>query len=263
MPGTSLYKSEAVPDGTASGGSTIGGPLDWLKEKLAPTKPVERKRDTSAFDALIRQYAVRRDFPPHYVKGMIHVESAFDPKAKGPSEEIGLMQFLPSTAKSLGLEPVSLEDPETAIRAGTRYIAKILDETLAPNLKASVHPVLKVKLAQFGYTAGPTFLKEILKRYGASAAVLSSPTNFDLMVDSLRGSPLTERFEKLVPNFLNSRKQVVGRYQYWADRYARDFGFTPNEEAAPKPPMNLAGMGVLGIGVAGLVGWKLLRRNPK
>ncbi|MCB0221351.1 MAG: transglycosylase SLT domain-containing protein [Chrysiogenetes bacterium] len=241
--------------------SGIDGPLDWLKEKLAKPAPAKAKRDTSAYDALIRKYANRKDILPHYVKGMIHVESAFDPAAKGPSKEIGLMQFLPSTAKSLGYEPASLEDPETAIKAGTAYLAQIIDKTLAPNLTAPIHPVLKIKLAQFGYTAGPTFLKEILKRYGANAAVLSSPTNFDLMVDSLQGLPLTEKFEKLVPNFLSSRKQVVGRYQYWADRYAPDFGYSP----APAAPVNAASsMGSLGIGAAALVAggfllWRLKR----
>lgn len=254
MRSATLYKGP-VPGGAALGGA-LDGPLDWLKEKLYPAKPAP-KRDTSAYDALIRKYATRRDFPPHYVKGMIHVESAFDPKAKGPSNEIGLMQFLPSTARSLGLAPESLEDPETAIRAGTTYIAQIIDGTLIPNLRAPIHPILKVKLAQFGYTAGPTFLKEILKRYGANAAVLSSPTNFDLMVDSLRGNPLTEKFEKLVPNFLNSRKQVVGRYHYWAERYAPDFGYPPNVSVPAKPSMSMAGVGLLGLAAVGALAWRL------
>ena len=235
----------------ASSYQDLEGPLDWLRDKLSPAKsvPAKAKRDTGAYDALIRKYAIRKDVLPHYVKGMIHVESTFDPTAKGPSKEIGLMQFLPSTAKSLGYEPASLEDPETAIKAGAAYLAQIIDRTLAPSLKAPIHPALKIKLALFGYTAGPTFLKEILKRYGANAAVLSSPSNFDLMVDSLRGLPLTEKFEKLVPNFLSSRKQVVGRYQYWADRYAPDFGYSP---APPAPASAASSASALGIGAAAL-----------
>lgn len=227
--------------------SALEGPLDWLREKFV--KNDKPKRDTSAFDALIRKYAGA--VPPHYIKGMIHVESAFDPEAIGPNQEIGLMQFLPSTARELGYSPEQLKDPETAVAAGTRYLAKIVDGVISPNVRVPIDPVLKIKLAQFGYTAGPTFLKEILKRYGSNKTLLASPLNFDALVDSLRGNPLTDRFEKLVPNFLNSRKQVVGRYQYWAQRYAPDFGFRPEPELvrpSPLTPKTLAaGMGVLGL----------------
>ncbi|MEW6775924.1 MAG: transglycosylase SLT domain-containing protein [Bdellovibrionota bacterium] len=223
-------------------------PLNWFKEK--------GKTDTGRFDSLIRKYAVRPDFQPHYLKGMMHVESAFDPEVKGKADEIGLMQFLPSTARSMGLAPESLKDPETAIKAGTKYLAQILDGIIKPNVSAPLHPVLKVKLAQFGYNAGPTFLKELLRRFGGSKEKMSAPENFDGMVDSLKDFPLTDKFEKIIPNFLNGRKNVVSKYQYWASRYAKDFGFSPYEEKTSTPSnasvLPIAAAGTLGLALVGI-----------
>ncbi len=240
--------------------STVEGPLDWLKEKAAKIVGKAVKRDENAFDPLIRKYATRSDFPPHYVKGMIHVESAFNPEAKGPANEVGLMQFLPSTARSMGLDPDNLKDPETAIRAGTKYISQILDQYVAPALSVPVHPVLKTMLAQFGYTAGPTFLKELLRRYGSNRQIMGAPENFGQMVESLRGLAITDKFEKLVPNFLNSRKQVVSQYQYWAQRYAKDFGFEPyTGGASPASGPSSVAVPVLAAGVLGIVGLAALK----
>ncbi len=231
---------------------SLSGPLDWLKEKVTGK---ETRTDTGRFDGLIRRYAARPDFQPHYLKGMMHVESAFNPEARGPAKEIGLLQFLPSTAKSLGFEPESLTDPETAIKAGAKYVAQILDGTIYPNISVPLHPVLQVKLAQFGYTAGPTFLKELLRRFGKNKEMMGSPENFDRMVDSLKDFPLTDKFEKLVPNFLNSRKNVVSKYQYWANRYAKDFGLAPYEEKKTAPSnsiLPIAAAGTLGLTLAGI-----------
>ncbi|MCW5830688.1 MAG: lytic transglycosylase domain-containing protein [Deltaproteobacteria bacterium] len=209
------------------------------------------------YDHLIRQFATRPDFPPHFVKGMIHVESAFRADARGPGGELGLMQFLASTAKTLGVDHASLVNPEAAIRAGTRYIAQIIDKYVTPNLKVPIHPQLRIRFVQFAYNAGPLFTVRLLKRFGADAATLSSPGSFNRMVDTLKGDPDVLRLQKLTreADFLAARKKVVERYQYWAGQYAKDFGTNPgaNPPAAVQASMPLIPLAI--VGAAYLI-WK-------
>jgi len=210
------------------------------------------------FDSMIRTYASRPDFPPHYVKGMIHAESSFKPDAKGPGGELGLMQFLPSTAKTLGVEHSSLVNPETAIKAGTKYIAQIIDRYVTPNVKVPINPELKVKLVQFAYNAGPLFTVRLLKKFGSDAGTLSGSDSFTRMVDTLKDDPDVLRLQKLTKeaDFLAARKKVVERYQYWAAQYAKDFGVV----GPPASQASLAGgilpLALVGAGAAAFLLWK-------
>lgn len=210
------------------------------------------------YDSFIRKYATRPDFPPHFVKGMIHAESSFRPDAKGPGGELGLMQFLASTAKTVGVDHASLTDPETAIRAGTRYIGMILDKYVTPYLKAPVNPDLRVKLTQFAYNAGPLFTVRLLKRFGADAATLSSADSFNRMVDTLKDDPDVLRLQRLTKeaDFLAARKKVVERYHYWAGQYAKDFGGNPPPVAQASMAGGIVPLAIVGAGAAAYLLWK-------
>ncbi len=210
------------------------------------------------FDSMIRTYANRPDFPPHYVKGMIHAESSFKPDAKGPGGELGLMQFLPSTAKTLGVEHSSLVNPETAIKAGTKYIAQIIDRYITPNVKVPINPELKVKLVQFAYNAGPLFTVRLLKKFGSDAATLSSLDSFSRMVDTLKDDADVLRLQKLTKeaDFLAARKKVVERYQYWAAQYAKDFGSGGPAVSEASMAGGILPLALVGAGAAAFLFWK-------
>lgn len=69
---------------------------------------------------------------PHLLLAVMQVESGFNPKARGPAGSVGLMQILPSSgrlmARELGIEWQGLEtlyDPETNIRIGAAYLARM------------------------------------------------------------------------------------------------------------------------------------------
>lgn len=210
------------------------------------------------FDSMIRTYAIRPDFPPHYVKGMIHAESSFKPDAKGPGGELGLMQFLPSTAKTLGVEHSSLVNPETAIKAGTKYIAQIIDRYVTPNVKVPINPELKVKLVQFAYNAGPLFTVRLLKKFGSDAGTLSGSDSFSRMVDTLKDDPDVLRLQKLTKeaDFLAARKKVVERYQYWAAQYAKDFGVVSPLASEASMAGGILPLALVGAGAAAFLLWK-------
>jgi len=62
------------------------------------------------------------------VAALIHVESAFNPKAVSPKGAYGLMQLLPETARRFGLtKKKDLFDPKKNLEAGVRYLKWLAD----------------------------------------------------------------------------------------------------------------------------------------
>lgn len=80
----------------------------------------------------INDAANKYNIDPNTFKSLIRQESGFDPAATSLSGAKGLLQFMPKTAKSLGLDPNRLnsEDPNDQvdqINAGAKYLAQQRD----------------------------------------------------------------------------------------------------------------------------------------
>ncbi len=77
------------------------------------------------FHGIIVQVAGRYEVDPHLIRAIIFAESGYNPRAKSKKGARGLMQLMPSTAKSLGVEDIY--DPEENIDGGVRYFRSLLD----------------------------------------------------------------------------------------------------------------------------------------
>ncbi|MSR13742.1 MAG: transporter substrate-binding domain-containing protein [Gammaproteobacteria bacterium] len=89
---------------------------------ITPAATRSRER-ISPFDDLMRDYAERYSFDWRLIAAQMYQESQFDPDAVSKGGAKGLMQMLPTTAKSLGFS--NLTDPKTAIHAGVKYLYKL------------------------------------------------------------------------------------------------------------------------------------------
>lgn len=78
----------------------------------------------SHYDGLIRQVALNQGVDPDLVKGIIHVESRYNPQALSSKGAMGLMQLMPETASLLGVRDPW--DPLDNITGGTKYISYLL-----------------------------------------------------------------------------------------------------------------------------------------
>jgi soluble lytic murein transglycosylase-like protein len=90
------------------------------------TKPVEVTSDRERYEPLIQEHARRQGLRPDLVRAVIQVESGFDKRALSPKGAMGLMQLMPDTARSLGVN--NPWDPAQNIRGGTRYLRMLLDQ---------------------------------------------------------------------------------------------------------------------------------------
>lgn len=90
----------------------------------------------AAFTAAERKYGL----PTGLLSAVAKQESGYDPRAKSPAGATGLMQFMPATAKGLGIDPT---DPAQAIDGA----GKLLSQHIAT--------FGSVSLALAAYNAGP------------------------------------------------------------------------------------------------------------
>jgi hypothetical protein len=119
LPATSAAPvSEAVAVVPETGPDQQGPP--------APDDAAPAATPRQRFRAISRREAEARGLPPAIADAVMHVESDYNPAARGGAGEVGLMQVMPPTARLLGFSGTreQLADPETNIRLGVRYLAR-------------------------------------------------------------------------------------------------------------------------------------------
>lgn len=117
--------------------------IDRMDRMRGSKQPIEH------FDASIRQAAQEFDLPRDLIGAVILAESGGDPSAVSPAGARGLMQLMPETGEEMGMSDPF--DPEANIRAGSKYLKRMLDLWDGD-----------LKLALASYNAGPANVS----RYG-------------------------------------------------------------------------------------------------
>ena len=116
--------------GPAHGGDPAGPTTD-PSAVLADFSADEQER-ILAVQGIVEQAASEHELDPSLINAMIWVESRFQPRAKSPAGARGLMQLMPATAaylaKRMGEHNARAYDPEFNIRAGSLYLAQMLDK---------------------------------------------------------------------------------------------------------------------------------------
>jgi len=113
----------------------------------------------SPFDEMIRKESERIGWDWRLFASVVYQESRFNPEAVSWAGAFGLMQLMPNTAKSLGVQDIF--DPEDNITGGVRYLKKLLNRFDGDT-----------KLALAAYNAGSRYVRH----YGGIPPFLQTRT---------------------------------------------------------------------------------------
>jgi soluble lytic murein transglycosylase-like protein len=92
----------------------------------------------SPYGQIIYDIALRHSVNPQLVAALIHVESAFNPRAVSRKGAYGLMQILPETGRRFGVNRKrDLLDPAKNLEAGVKYLRWLTDR-----FGGNVHKIL-------------------------------------------------------------------------------------------------------------------------
>jgi soluble lytic murein transglycosylase-like protein len=104
--------------GTTSGIADTSSGIDY-----GAVQDTGTSGESSEYDALIEQAAVRNGISPAVLHGLIQQESGFDPNAVSSAGASGLTQLMPGTASTLGV--ANTLNPAESIEGGARYLGEL------------------------------------------------------------------------------------------------------------------------------------------
>jgi soluble lytic murein transglycosylase-like protein len=97
------------------------------------TTPAQEESDAQgAIDAYIKQVAAQHGVSADLVAAVIEAESEFNPRAVSRKGAQGLMQLMPKTAATLGVDDPF--DPRENIEAGVKHLRALIDRFGSNNL---------------------------------------------------------------------------------------------------------------------------------
>ena len=102
------------------------GGLTPMNINPVSTAPADNQSSETAanYDHIISQAASLYNLPEKLIKSVIKQESNFNPEATSYAGATGLMQLMPATAKSLGVDDAT--DPEQNIMGGSKYLSQMM-----------------------------------------------------------------------------------------------------------------------------------------
>ena len=117
-------------------------------------------------DSAIEEAAARHNVDPNLVRAVVKVESNFNPNAVSRKGAMGLMQLMPSTARSLNVK--NPFDPEQNVDAGVRHLKQLLE---------SYGGDIKLTLAAYNAGAGAVARSSGVPRYAETQNYVRRITN--------------------------------------------------------------------------------------
>jgi soluble lytic murein transglycosylase-like protein len=145
-------------------------------ESDAETTPAEEDSDSQGgIEAHIKKVAAQYGMSADLVAAVIEAESEFNPRAVSRTGAQGLMQLMPKTAATLGVDDPF--DPRENIEAGVKHLRALMDRFGSDNLPLVLAAYNAGEVAVIKHRGVPpyretrAYVKRIMKKLGHSSAV--------------------------------------------------------------------------------------------
>lgn len=151
--GGTNFTSQAPFDHPSSSGAVsspgfVEGTPDWLKP-------------------LIQKASALHNIPTALLSALLKQESGFNPKAVSPVGAQGIAQFMPATARGMGINPL---DPEQAVTGAAKYLRQSWDKFGKPELALAAYNAGGGAVSQYGgippYKETQNYVKNIMSMAG-------------------------------------------------------------------------------------------------
>jgi soluble lytic murein transglycosylase-like protein len=161
-----------------SGGREARPVAQEAHAETAQAQSVPASTDTDpevGIDAHIKEVAAQYGVPADLVAAVIEAESEFNPRAVSRRGARGLMQLMPKTAKTLGVDDPF--DPRANIEAGVKHLRALMDR-FDNNLPLVLAAYNAGEVAVIKYRGVPpyretrAYVKRILKKLDRSTAAV-------------------------------------------------------------------------------------------
>ena len=127
---------------------TISDEIELSKKESVNLKSkIDLKAQMTDIDEIVETFASKYNIDGDFIKAIIKQESGFNPNATSKKGAMGLMQLMPSTAKSLGV--INAYNPWENVEGGVKYLKGLMDRFNNDE-----------KLALAAYNAGPNAVKK-------------------------------------------------------------------------------------------------------
>lgn len=209
-----------------------------LEERTKKAHHVDRKAQAvylsrsqgviSVYDDLFKDAAHVVGWDWRLIASMCYQESAFDPNARSYVGAQGLMQLMPKTAESLGLQPEDICNPEKNVRAAARYLVQLIKQF--PDVKSNEE---RVKFVLASYNGGSGHVRDAMalaKKYGHNPGVWDdvSPYILGLSQPQYYKDPVVKRGYMVGRETANYVYKIMDRW--------RDYGGNVAVSAPPRMP---------------------------
>ncbi|GAA4659709.1 transglycosylase SLT domain-containing protein [Kineococcus glutinatus] len=163
--GAAAATGAAVATASLTGAAGVGAADQVRPAALAATSSTSAPYD-AAFAAAEQRYGL----PTGLLSAVAKQESGYNPNAKSPAGAQGLMQFMPATAREMGIDPL---DPAQAIDGAGRLLSKHLSSFGSVSLALAAYNAGPGNVRKYGgippFTETQNYVKKITATLGSTA----------------------------------------------------------------------------------------------
>ena len=171
--------------------------------------------EISVYDPIIKPIAKKHGWDWRLISSIMYHESRFDSEAESWGGAMGLMQLMPNTAESLGVEDIL--DPAQNIEGGI-LLLNWLDEQLSTSIPDSTE---RIKFVLASYNIGLGHVKDaqrLAKKYGKNSHVWENNVDYYLRNKSSEAffkDPVVKWGYARGEEAFNFVKRVTGNYDHY------------------------------------------------